>query len=332
MHSIHALQHNIQKMMWRWIDSKRPPAKQHFLNRSNLFVFPTLQGFSFLLTAIVLWLVGTNYENNLVLALAFLLVTLFIICILHTFANLSGLSIQFLSAKPVFSGETAEVKLLVSRTGTRGRDSLSFYWRDNLPAVTSLIDEDEVQITVMVDTQGRGWFDPGRLIVESTYPLGIIRSWTRLDMACKILVYPKPIFAGPLPKAHALRDEGDTSTHRGADEFSGFKAYQPGDSMRDVAWKYFARGLDVMSKEFTAYVDHRLWLDWDFLAGMDREGRLSRLCYWVLECAKADHEFGLRLPGIELPPASGQAHQLQALKILALFDLAVVASGSGDKP
>ena len=308
-----------RSMIWRWFDAKNPRNKQHSLSRRNLAVLPNGQGLWFLVTVGILWLVGTNYENNLILSLAFLLVTMFIVCILHTFANLSGLSVQLLSAQPVFSGENAEVKLLVRRAGKRRRDAISLEWRGNLSIKVSLIDKDEVQVVVPVQTEGRGWFDPGRLVVETKYPLGIIRSWTRLDMGCRILVYPKPIAAGPLPKSQALRDEGDTSSHRGADEFNGYKTYEPGDSMRNVAWKQFARGMDVMTKEFSAYVDHRLWLDWDYLGGMEREGRLSRLCYWVLECAKSDHEFGLRLPGIELPPGRGQAHQLQALKMLALY-------------
>jgi len=310
--------------MWRWIDSRRPPAKQQNLSRNNLYIFPSWQGLWFLVADIILWLVGTNYENNLILAMAFLLITLFVITILHTFANLSGLSIQLLSVKPVFSGETAEVKILVTRNGKRGRDNLMLYWPGKLPTVLSLIEQDEIQITVSVGTRSRGWFNPGRLFIESSYPLGIIRCWTRLDFDCRILVYPKPIPTGPLPKAQALRDDGNTSSHRGADEFHGYKTYQPGDSMRNVAWKHYARGLQVMSKEYSAYVDHRLWLDWDYLGGIDREGRLSRLCYWVLECGKTDHEFGVRLPGVELPPGSGPAQQLQALKLLALFESANV--------
>jgi len=111
----------LQQRMWRWIDSRRPPAKQQNLSRNNLYIFPSWQGLWFLVADIILWLVGTNYENNLILAMAFLLITLFVITILHTFANLSGLSIQLLSVKPVFSGETAEVKILVTRNGKRGR-------------------------------------------------------------------------------------------------------------------------------------------------------------------------------------------------------------------
>ena len=130
-----------EEKMWRWVDAKRPPSKFHSLNRNNLFIFPSAQGFWFLFTDIVLWLAGTNYENNLVLALAFLLTTLFIVCILHTFANLSGLTVRFLDVKPVFSGDTAEMKLAVSRQGKRGRDNVHLFWPNNLPTVISLIKE-----------------------------------------------------------------------------------------------------------------------------------------------------------------------------------------------
>lgn len=171
-----------KEKMWQWVDAKRPPSKTHTLNRNNLFIFPSRQGLWFLIANLILWLVGTNYENNLILAFAFLLTTVFVMCILHTFANLSGLSIQFLSVKPVFSGDSAEISLLVSRQGKRGRDNIQLYWPGNLPTVISLINDQEVQVKVIAATRDRGWFKPGRLIVDSVFPLGIIRCWTRIDL------------------------------------------------------------------------------------------------------------------------------------------------------
>src|SRR5690606_28097370 len=159
------------------------------------------------------------------------------------------------------------------------------------------------------------------LIVESRYPLGILRCWARLDMDCRILVYPKPIAAGPLPVAEAIRDEGDLAARQGADEFAGYRSYQPGDSLRNVAWKQYARGMGLHSKDYSAYVDKRLWLDWDYLAGMNREARLARLCYWVLQASNAETEFGLRLPGQDLAPGRGPAQREQALRMLALFEV-----------
>ncbi len=309
----------LQQRFWAWIDARRPASKTHRLDRNSLFIFPSRQGLWFLALDVMLWLVGTNYENNLVLALAFLLLTLFIVSILHTFANLSGITIQLQGAKPVFSGETAEVSLFVSREGSRGRDNIQFRWSQGDTVLMSLLDNTEEKIQVFSPTQGRGWFNPGKLVVETYFPLGIIRCWTVLNMDCSILVYPQPHKASMLPKTVSNLEEGEISCSQGSDEFSGYREYQQGDSLKNVAWKHYARGLGIHSKEYSAYVDHRVWLEWDSLGNIGVEEKLSRLCYWVLEISKTDKEFGLRLPGIEIPPAAGKEHELRLLKTLALF-------------
>jgi uncharacterized protein (DUF58 family) len=303
-----------------WIDSRQPAASQHRLNHHCLYIFPSVAGLSFLVLAGILWLAGTNYENNLVLALAFLLIALFVVTIFHTYANLSGLSVQLLGTGAAISGEPAEIRILLSRRGNRSRDNIHLHWAGSEPVVVNLLEQTEAAVSIFVPSTGRGWFDPRRLSIHTHFPLGFLRCWTRLDMNCRVLVYPKPIPAGPLPQAHAIRDQGDVSLLRGADEFSGYRDYQPGDSLRNVAWKQYARGAGLYSKHYSAFVDSRLWLDWDYLAGMSREARLSRLCYWVLQADRTDTEYGVRLPGEVLPPGRGPGHREQALRMLALFE------------
>lgn len=300
--------------------SRYPAAALHFLNRRNLFIFPSTNGLWFLALDVLLWLVGTNYENNLILMLAFLLITLFIISILHTFANLTGLTIELMNAKPAFSGDDAEVTLLVKKQGKRARENIHIGWPLGNTVVVDLVDKDETAVTLFVPTQGRGWFNPGRLRIESYFPLGILRCWSWPDLDCRTLVYPRPIAAGPLPANAATAEEGEQLLESGAEDFAGYRNYQLGDSLRDVAWKHYARGVGVYSKEYVGYADSRLWLDWDTLTGMDREARLSRLCYWALQAYNANKEYGLRLPGVEIQPGSGLHHKLEVLKTLALFE------------
>jgi len=38
----------------------------------------------------------------------------------------------------------------------------------------------------------------------------------------------------------------------------------------------------------------------------------------VLQADRLDLEYGLRVPGVELPPASGEAHKRRCLEALAL--------------
>lgn len=313
-------QRSLRQRVQSWVDKRLPAARQHQLNRHSLYIFPSKTGLGYLGLVLVLWLVGTNYENNLVLALAFLLSALFVICILHTFANLSGLSLALVSAVPAFSGERAELRLRMTSTIGRPRDSVVLRWGASEKVVVSLIGENEAAIKMHVPVQGRGWINPGPLEVESVFPLGILRCWTRLNMDCRILVYPRPVAAGPLPLAQSIREGDEVSGLKGVDEFAGYREYQPGDSLRDLAWKQYARGMGLHSKDYSSLVDRRLWLDWDYLGGMATEARLSRLCYWVLEAHKTDAEYGLRLPGQSLEPGRSQNHCEKALRLLALYE------------
>jgi uncharacterized protein (DUF58 family) len=48
------------------------------------------------------------------------------------------------------------------------------------------------------------------------------------------------------------------------------------------------------------------------------EQKLSRLCAWVLQADQQGLDYGLRLPAVDIPPGSGEAHKRQCLEALAL--------------
>jgi hypothetical protein len=95
-----------QVRFFHWLDKRVPLASSVFLTRKNIYTFPTLTGGSFLGLSLVLWLLGTTYQNNLILALSYLLISLIIVAIFHSYANLAGLQIKVLGAKPAFVGES----------------------------------------------------------------------------------------------------------------------------------------------------------------------------------------------------------------------------------
>lgn len=291
------------------------------LTRKNIGIFPGRAGWSFLLVVLLLWLVATNYENNLVMGLTFLLISLFVISILHTFANLTGLKVRISNNEPCFAGEDACFELQVEKRHGRACENIILRWGDSAPIALSLAKHESQRIKIFVPTSQRGWFKPGRLIIESYYPLGLLRAWVALKTDCQTLVYPKPIVTTGIPPAVGSEgSDGELSAQAGNEDFAGFKAYQPGASLRQVAWKQYARGAGLNLKDYAATVDHRTWLDWDLLAGLDREARLSRLCHWAILSAQNDELYGLRLPGHELPPERGPLHRQRVLKALALFE------------
>jgi len=306
----------------RWIDKRLPPARKITLTQKQIFILPSRVGAGFLAVLALMLLLAINYENSLIYALTFLLGAFFIVCILHTFNNLSGLTVSSVDTRPCIAGDQAEVELLLSREGHKRFENVVLKWGGGAPETGDLIDAKEVHIKLYLQTHRRGWMCPGRLLVETHYPAGLLRAWTWLDMDTSLLVYPKPIAVGKPSTSILSAHDGELLAAQGAEDFTGLSDYHPGVSLRHVAWKHYARERGLLVKEYSAYVERRTWIDWDAYPGLDCEDRLSRMCYRVLEVAKSADEFGVRLPGTTIEPGRGEAHRRRALTALALFDAA----------
>ena len=61
-----------------------------------------------------------------------------------------------------------------------------------------------------------------------------------------------------------------------------------------------------------------LWLDQRHTGTAHPEQKLSRLCAWVLQAEQRGLDYGLRLAGLNIKPARGEAHKRRCLQALAL--------------
>jgi uncharacterized protein (DUF58 family) len=88
-------------------------------------------------------------------------------------------------------------------------------------------------------------------------------------------------------------------------------------------WKKAARafetGGELVSRDSSSTAHWQLWLDWQHCSGLPDEERLSRLAAWVIAVQRAGADYGLRLPGVELPPGQGEAQRRASLEALALW-------------
>lgn len=312
-----------------WMLPRLRPARRHHLTNKRLFIMPSRAGFGFLALAVLLWLTGTNFENNIVLGLAFFLTALFVVCIYHTFFNMSGLGIEVVRTSPCFLGEDAEVEVrLFSRRGV-AKENLRVQFEGGRSVTVDLLQEQSVVIKLFTEGRQRGRYQPPRLTVESQFPLGIIRCWSWLVLEAPILVYPRPLAGSEIPLSQASDQDGDRLEEAGAEDFHGFRLYRPGTSLRHIAWKHYARGQGLYSKEYASHREQQVWLDWEALAGLGAEARLSALSYWVIRLAATRQPYGLRLPGVSVPPATGVEHKHRLLNTLALYRAEPATTGEG---
>lgn len=268
----------------------------------------------------VIWVMGTNYQNNLILGLSYLLISIFVASIVHTYANLAGIRLKFVSATPCFAGEKAGFVLELSRATRQGSDAVQLHWQGGESETLNLPPKEPQRIIVWLNSHARGYLRPQRLCLFSLYPLGLIRGWTWLRLDASALVYPQP---QPGPEPVATLGDGDdqgTGTRSGSDEFNGLRSYVPGDSLKHIAWKQYAQQKGLFTKDYQQYLAADKWLDWDSLS-QPQEERLSNLCYWALAYEQQQQPYGLRLPGLQLAPALGQEHLEAVLGALALYNL-----------
>lgn len=304
----------------RWLAARNPRGRRILLDQRRLFIFPSRIGLLYAMLLLLILLVGINYQNNLAYAVAFLLASLFVVAVLHTYANLAGVCLEAVSASPVYPGQRSRFDLRLGQRAGRSRYALSLGWPGGDIQEVNLGPEASRLLHFSLAVGQRGWFHPGRLRVESRYPLGLLRCWTWLDLDLNAVVYPAPRNAGEQPPGAADDGSGGSALPRpGNEDFQGFRDYRPGDSLRHVHWKGLARGQRLQSKQYHAWASRERWLDWEAFPGLPLEQRLSHLCHLALQWHQRQQPFGLRLPDATVSPDRGPAHLERVLTALALY-------------
>lgn len=303
-----------------WVDKRVSDQPQHHLHRRNLYTFPTPMGFAYLLLAILIWLLGTNYQNNLILSLSYLQISLFVVAILHTYFNLAGVAIRYIGCEPVFAGELLKFRLQISTKNKNGCEALECRWRDG-PKTWAQVDFGAPSLVeVCLMATGRGLHYPERLLVESRFPFGLIRCWSWLKFPASGVAYPTPYeSAWPLTESPSA-SENERYVRAQGDDFFGLAVYRSGDAPKSIAWKHYARGRGLHTKQFESSVDPEFWLRLeDFNRSGQLELALSCMAYWAVEMTRLNKPFGLSLGPKTLPPDTGEAQAHQVLLALALY-------------
>ena len=301
----------------RFISGEKATDKPATLNHRRIFILPTHRGFNFAILTALLLLIAFVYNNNLVYLLAFLLASIFFISILHSYKSLAGLVLQKGQSKAVFAGEAAGFDIHINNPV----DVERYYLQIALEKTENLTlkPQSKVCVTLYSPTQKRGWHTAETVTISSTYPLGLFRAWSPIRFNLKALVYPKPTPQElPFPETPSAQARQNFS-RKGADDFYGLKEYQPGDSIKHIYWKAFAKGQGLFNKQYGGDSSAEIWLHYDNTPGHNTEERLSQLCRWVIDAEHTGVRYGISLPGLKLSPDHGLLHTRKCLEALALF-------------
>ena len=282
------------------------------------------------LTLLTLLVASINFQLNLGYLLTFLLAGSAVVGMHVCHGTLRGLGLNLIAPSAQYAGASAafDVKLINSAKSVRHGIGLAvmnrqphWSWAD-VPAGGS------ATVQVAFTPERRGLHRIPTLTAETRFPLGTFRVWTVWRPAASVLVYPAPeLHPPPLPPGEPRTGGAAQATRpQNTGEFDGVRGYRRGDPVKLVVWKKAAKADENSLSESAGLVvrdtqqaqRHELWLDFAQTGAAALEAKLSRLCAWVLLSDKMALNYGLRLPALEIAPASGEAHKRQCLEALAL--------------
>jgi uncharacterized protein (DUF58 family) len=331
-----------------WFESRLPLSDSVTLTQRTVYILPTRAGLMLGLTLLVLLVASINYQLNLGYLLTFLLAGCALVGMHVCHATLRGLAMHLVAphAHQAWATAIIDVKLTNERRSPRHGIGLrvlnpldatgkknserNWAWTD-VPAQGSSV------VQVAFTPTRRGLHRLPTLSAETRFPLGTFRVWTVWRPAAQMLVYPAPEAMPPPLPAGEPRAAGASAAARAQNtgELDGIRAYRRGDPMKRVIWKKAVNAINAMSsmgegpqttsrdtgllvRDTQQAQRHELWLDFMQAGTVDTEKKLSRLCAWVLRADALGLDYGLRLPALQIKPASGEAHKRQCLEALAL--------------
>lgn len=300
-----------------WIRRRQGPDRGPVtLRRGRIYILPTALGAAFGLMLFAMLLGSLNYASNLGLGLTFLLAALGIVAMQACHRNLESLVARSAGSEPPFAGHDAVFRLALANPGGAARRDLETAAAAAPRPPVSIDAGAEAIVDLRVPTRRRGAIVLERIEVATRYPYGLFRAWAVLHPAEHCIVYPRPATEAP-PPPPSPGNAGSGAVRRGVDDFAGLKDYHPGDPPRHIAWKAFARANELFVKEFSGAAEPLSVFDLADAPGADLESRLSVLTRWIVDAHARGETFGLRLPGLEIPPRPGNAQRRRCLTAVA---------------
>ena len=296
---------------------RAPEALPIRLHQRRIYVLPAGFGVFFSLIGVTMLLGALNFNNNAAMLFTFALAGVMLISLPRTVAHLERMTLSSVRADPVHAGGTIEARLQLLAEDGRARRRLRLRHEQH-ERVFDLEGGDGMELVLSIAATRRGLLPIGRLTFWTDYPFGAFRSWSVLNPDSPLLVYPKPEAHGPPLPTGGRRGEASTPRPHGED-WQGLREFRAGDPMRVIAWKASAREERLLVKEFTEPRGGEVVLDWNALAALDHEARISRLTRGVLMAEAEQRPYRLLLPLEALGPDLGPAHRARCLTALALL-------------
>ncbi len=281
------------------------------------YIIPTIYGVAFLFLIVDVFALGYFRDNAPFHAVGLTLITFGLVAMIHTNSNLVRLDVHVDRCDYTPAGGTSELHLTLINPSEQPCYNLMLAadkgFGAGSPATLPEV-AGRTSYKLLLNCPKRGVYPLNRIKLFSRGIYGLFYTWRWEKVAAELIVYPEPKGLAPLPEG--LDGAGLRSSEN--EDFVGHRRYNPGDSLKHVDWKAYARGRELLLKDFTQHAREALDLSWEQTQGGVEE-RLSQLTLWVLHMSREQRPYSLTLPRFRLDRNLGEGHDKAALRAIALF-------------
>lgn len=298
-------------------------AADRHVSPTRVRLVPLRRGLGMGLVAVVMVGVASNYGNNLIFFLAFMLMALMVNSIWQARRLLRPvrLSTQGPTMRP--AGEPGRWTVELESPVAVPALQLSTVDEETEPVLVSLAAGQVVRAELTLPPAPRGYLPLPALVLRTHYPLGLWLAERQVDPGIGQWVHPAVIEGDA---AAVTEDEPESGTRATAEgDPTRLRPYQPGDPVRHIVFRHYAKTGRLVSRrpEGEQSVTEPVVIDYEQFRG-SREQRLAAMTALLLRHQREGRPWRLQLPGE--PPVTGTAGaaggdgaRRQALKLLARF-------------
>lgn len=257
-----------------------------------------------------------GYTNNLIYFFVFFTISICLTTMLVTNDNIDRVLIQDVKAQDLFANEESVVEVTLKNRKARSAWDLSlFFSKTERSSVTQVAAFHETRASVLWVPPHRGEVRLPRLIMESTFPFGLLRAWKRGVLPTSLLVFPErkgqAQFPAPSREARGIDTTGLFREHR---------SYQSSDSPRRIDWRVVAKQQKLLVRKFETPEKQTLHFNWEQTSSLPMlEDRISQLALWVDLAEQQGHLYSLSIGIWNSEEDQGDEHWRKCMKHLALM-------------
>jgi len=298
-------------------------AADRHVSPARVRLVPLRRGLGMGLVAVVMVGVASNYGNNLIFFLAFMLMALMVNSIWQARRLLRPVRLSTPGPSMRAAGEPGQWTVELASSVSVPALQLSTADDETEPVLVSLEAGQVVHVELTLPPSPRGYLPLPTLVLRTHYPLGLWLAERKIEPGIGQWVHPAAIEGNASAAVEKEPESGTRVTEEG--DPTRLRPYQPGDPVRHIVFRHYAKTGRLVSRRTEGEQSEAepVVIDYERFRG-PREQRLAGMTALLFRHAREGRPWRLLLPGE--PPVTGATRaqggdsaRRQALKKLARF-------------